>query len=110
VQGQAGVSAGELGLALLVAALGLVVAGAGTAVLFPTLLGIVSRNVEESRRGRATSVVTVVSYLGFLLGPVYVGVWADATDLRGAMVAVAALGGGLFILTGMLLRLSGFTR
>ena len=95
---------------LLVAALGLVVAGAGTAVLFPTLLGIVSRNVEESRRGRATSVVTVVSYLGFLLGPVYVGLWADATDLRGAMVAVAALAGALFILTPMLLRLSGFAR
>jgi predicted MFS family arabinose efflux permease len=97
-------------LTLLVAALGLVVAGAGTAVLFPTLLGIVSRNVEESRRGRATSVVTVVSYLGFLLGPVYVGLWADATDLRGAMIAVAALAGALFILTPMLLRLSGFAR
>ena len=39
---------------LFVAALGLVVAGAGTAVLFPTVIGIVWRNVEESRRGRAT--------------------------------------------------------
>jgi predicted MFS family arabinose efflux permease len=112
--GAAGAAAGALIIAaaptLLVAALGLVVAGAGTAVLFPTLLGIVSRNVEESRRGRATSVVTVVSYLGFLLGPVYVGLWADATDLRGAMIAVAALAGALFILTPMLLRLSGFAR
>jgi MFS family permease len=112
--GAAGAAAGALIIAaaptLLVAALGLVVAGAGTAVLFPTLLGIVSRNVEESRRGRATSVVTVVSYLGFVLGPVYVGLWADATDLRGAMIAVAALAGALFILTPMLLRLSGFAR
>jgi MFS family permease len=112
--GAAAAAAGALIIAaaptLLVAALGLVVAGAGTAVLFPTLLGIVSRNVEESRRGRATSVVTVVSYLGFLLGPVYVGLWADATDLRGAMIAVAALAGALFILTPMLLRLSGFAR
>jgi MFS family permease len=114
LSGAAGAAAGALIIAaaptLLVAALGLVVAGAGTAVLFPTLLGIVSRNVEESRRGRATSVVTVVSYLGFLLGPVYVGLWADATDLRGAMIAVAALAGALFILTPMLLRLTGFTR
>ena len=54
---------------LLVAALGLALAAAGTAVLFPTLIGIVSRSVEESRRGRATSIVTTVSYLGFLLGP-----------------------------------------
>ena len=92
------------------AALGLIVAGAGTAVLFPTLLGIVSRNVDEARRGRATSVVTVVSYMGFLLGPVYVGLWADTTDLRGAMIAVAALAAALFMLTPMLLRLTGFNR
>ena len=110
--GAAGAGAGALIIAaapnLLIAALGLVVAGAGTAVLFPTIIGIVSRNVEESRRGRATSVVTVVSYMGFLLGPVYVGLWADATDLRGAMLAVAALAVALFLLTPLLLRLSGF--
>ncbi|MER7404911.1 MFS transporter [Streptomyces sp. NPDC000070] len=94
---------------LLVATLGLVTAGAGTAVLFPGLLGIMSRNVEESYRGRATSVITTVSYLGFLLGPVYVGLWADATGLRGAMTAVAALAGALFLLTSPLLRLSGST-
>jgi MFS family permease len=92
---------------LVIAGLGLAAAAAGTAVLFPTLLGIVSRNVDESRRGRATSVVTTVSYLGFLVGPVYVGLWADAVGLRGAMVAVAALAVGLFVLTPALLRLSG---
>ncbi|MEU9021392.1 MFS transporter [Actinomadura sp. NPDC048394] len=95
---------------LLVAGAGLAVAAAGTAVLFPTLLGIVSRNVEETRLGRATSVVTTVSYLGFLLGPVYVGVWADAVGLRGAMLAIAALAAALFVLTPALLRASGLTR
>jgi predicted MFS family arabinose efflux permease len=95
---------------LFVAALGLAVAAAGTAALFPTLLGIVSRNVDETSRGRATSIVTTVSYLGFLLGPVYVGLLADATGLRGAMVAVAALAVALFALTPALLRLSGFGR
>jgi MFS family permease len=93
---------------LFIAGLGLSAAGAGTAVLFPTLIGIVSRNVDESRRGRATSVVTTVSYLGFLLGPIYVGLWADAVGLRGAMVAVAALAIGLLVLSPALLRLSGF--
>jgi predicted MFS family arabinose efflux permease len=92
---------------LLVATLGLVMAGAGNAVIFPALLGIMSRNVEESYRGRATSVITTVSSLGFLLGPVYVGLWADATGLRGAMTAVAALAAALFLLTSLLLRLSG---
>jgi MFS family permease len=94
---------------LFIAALGLVVVGAGTAVLFPTLLAVVSRHVEESRRGRATSIVTTVSYLGFLLGPVYVGQWTDAAGLRAAMIAVAALAVILFALTPALLRLSGFS-
>jgi hypothetical protein len=88
---------------------GLVLAAAGTAPLFPTLLSIVSRNVAESARGRATSVVTVVSYLGFLLGPVYVGLWASATGLRGAMVAVAALGVALAAVTLPLLALSRYS-
>ncbi|MEU8303217.1 MFS transporter [Actinomadura sp. NPDC048955] len=93
---------------LAVAAIGLAVAAAGTAVLFPTLLRLVARNVEDDYRGRATSVVTTVSYLGFLAGPVYVGLWADAVGLRGAMVAVAALAVVLFVLAPVLLRLSGF--
>ncbi|MES9539389.1 MFS transporter [Actinomadura sp. NPDC000600] len=91
-----------------VAGAGLALAAAGTAVLFPTLLRLVARNVDEDRRGRATSVVTTVSYLGFLAGPVYVGLWADAVGLRGAMVAVAALAVALLVLTPPLLRLSGF--
>jgi predicted MFS family arabinose efflux permease len=95
---------------LVVAAVGLVVAGAGTAVLFPTIVGMVSRTVAESYRGRATSIVTTVSYLGFLLGPVYVGAWADALGLRGAMVAVALLGAALFLLAPVLLRVAGGTR
>jgi MFS family permease len=95
---------------LLIAGLGLAAAAAGTAVLFPTLLGVVSRDIDESQRGRATSIVTTVSYLGFLTGPVYVGLWADAVGLRGAMVAVAALAVGLFVVAPALLRLSGFGR
>jgi MFS family permease len=91
-----------------VAVAGLVLAAAGTAALFPTLLSIVSRNAVESSRGRATSIVTVVSYLGFLLGPVYVGLWASATGLRGAMVAVGALGLALAALTVPLLALSRY--
>lgn len=91
---------------LSIAGLGLAAAAAGTAVLFPTLLGVVSRNVDEPHRGRATSVVTTLSYLGFLLSPAYVGLWAEAVGLRGAMIAVAVLGIGLFVLTPALLRLS----
>lgn len=91
--------------ALPVDALGLAMAGAGTSVLLPTVLGFVSRGVEEARRGRAISVVTTVSYLGGLLGPGYVGLWANAGGLRAAMAAVAALTAGVVALTPVLLRL-----
>lgn len=94
----------DLGTALA----GLVLSGAGTAVLFPTLVGLVSRNVEESRRGRATSVVGTVAYLGFLLGPVYIGAWSGVAGLRGAMAADACLSGVLFLLAVPLLRLTGY--
>jgi MFS family permease len=60
-------------------------------VLFPTLLGIVSRTLPDSHRGRGTSVVSGVSYLGFLLGPAYVGGCASIGGLRVAMLAVGAL-------------------
>jgi MFS family permease len=76
---------------LAVDAVGLLTAAAGTAVLFPTLLGIVSRVLRESHRGRGTSLVSTVSYVGFLLGPVYVGLWSSLAGLRVAMLAVGAL-------------------
>ncbi|WGW13950.1 MFS transporter [Saxibacter everestensis] len=84
---------------LVVNALGLALAAAGTAVLFPMILSVVSTRVDETNRGRATSTVSTVAYLGFLLGPSYVGFWSDAVGLRGAMLAVAALGGLLLLFT-----------
>jgi MFS family permease len=105
----AGASVIALAPSVPVALAGLVLAAAGTAALFPTLLSIVSRNVAEAARGRATSIVTVVSYLGFLLGPVYVGLWAAVAGLRGAMIAVAALGLVLAALTLPLLALSRYS-
>lgn len=74
-----------------VALIGLALAATGTSVLYPTLLSRATAGVPDSRRGRATSAVATTSYLGFVFGPVYVGVIAAATGLRGAMVAVAAL-------------------
>lgn len=71
--------------------LGLAIAAAGTAVLFPTLLSHSLRHVEPAQRGGATSVITTSAYLGFLLGPAYVGLLADLAGLRLAIVAVAAL-------------------
>ncbi|WP_203416966.1 MFS transporter [Jiangella ureilytica] len=88
-----------------IALTGLGLAAAGTAVLQPTVLGLVARRVDETARGRATAVVTTVAYLGFLAGPVYVGQWAGAVGLPGAMLAVAAVAVVLALLTWPAVRL-----
>jgi predicted MFS family arabinose efflux permease len=89
-------------LPLGVAALAL--AAAGTAVLFPTILGVVSRAVPEHQRARATSVVSTVAYAGFLAGPAYVGFISDVEGLRGAMIAVALLTAAMATLIPAVLR------
>ncbi len=104
VTAAAGTALVSVATAVPVVLLGLALAAAGTAVLFPMLMGVVAAHVGEAARGRATSVVTTVAYLGFLAGPVYVGRWAEATGLPGAMVAVAALAVTLAVLTWPLLR------
>jgi MFS family permease len=70
---------------------GLALAAAGTAVVFPTLMSVLTTTVPDERRGTATSVVTTVAYIGFIAGPVYVGTWAGTVGLSGAMLAVAGL-------------------
>jgi MFS transporter len=95
VAGAGGVPAGLAGLAL---------AAAGIAALFPTLMSVLTATAPDERRGTATSVVTTVAYLGFLAGPVYVGTWAGAVGLPGAMLAVAGLAAGLALLAGAALR------
>jgi MFS family permease len=74
-----------------VALAGLVLAALGTATLFPTLLSRSLRSTGPAQHGRATSKVATTAYLGFLLGPAYVGLLADSSDLRGALVGVAVL-------------------
>src|SRR5918999_1661546 len=95
VAGAGGGPAGPAGLAL---------AAAGTAALFPTLMSVLTATVPDERRGAATSVVTTVAYLGFIAGPVFVGTWAGAVGLPGAMLAVAGLAAGLALLAGGALR------
>ncbi|NUS00281.1 MAG: MFS transporter [Kribbellaceae bacterium] len=74
-----------------VALVGLVLAALGTATLFPTLLSCSLRGTDPAQHGRATSKVATTAYLGFLLGPVYVGLLAASCDLRGALIGVAVL-------------------
>ncbi|MFG6446460.1 MFS transporter [Microbacterium sp. P07] len=74
-----------------VALAGLAIAAVGTSVLFPTLLSRATRDVTDVARGRATSIIGTTAYLGFVLGPVYVGYLSSSLGLRGALIGVAAL-------------------
>jgi MFS family permease len=87
---------------------GLALAAIGTSVLFPTLLSRATRDVPADHRGRVTSAVATTAYLGFVLGPVYVGVLSDGVGLRGAMVGVAALVAAFTLLAPLVTR--GSTR
>lgn len=104
VTAAAGTSLLALTASLLPALLGLALAAAGTAVIFPAVLGLATADVPAAARGTATSVVSTLAYLGFLIGPVYVGHWAQAAGLPGAMLAVAALAAALALLAWPALR------
>ena len=107
--GAAGTTLVALAVDLPSALIGVVVAAAGTAVLFPTLLSIAAEQTGSASSGFATSRVTAISYLGFLGGPVYVGFWSAAFDLQLAFVAVACLGLFLALLARWPLRAYTFS-
>jgi predicted MFS family arabinose efflux permease len=88
-----------------IALAGLALAATGTSVLFPTLLSKSLRDVPDALRGRATSMIGTTAYLGFVLGPAYVGLLAGAVNLRGAMCGVAVLAVGFAVLAPRAIRL-----
>ncbi|MEV0611741.1 MFS transporter [Nonomuraea sp. NPDC050404] len=70
---------------------GIVAAAVGTSALYPTLLSYGLRPVPDASRGRATSTISTVAYLGYLAGPAYFGLLADAMGVQRAFTGVAAL-------------------
>ncbi len=91
----AAAAAGSAWLALI----GIAVAGLGTSVCAPTIIGMAGAWAGPERRAGAISTVTTIAYLGFLLGPAAVGaassVWSLPVALGGVAVLallVAALG------------------
>jgi len=93
------VQAGALGLLVagngafapsLVAALLL---GAGTAMVYPTLIAAVSDASQPRDRARVVGVYRFWRDFGFVLGALIAGVGADATSPRTAIMIVAVLTG-----------------
>ena len=87
-----------------VALVGLALAAVGTSVLFPTLLSQAVRGIDDDVRGSTTSIIATTAYIGFLLGPVYVGLLSSAVGLRGSMIGVTVLVAAFGMLAPLVLR------
>jgi MFS family permease len=82
------------GLALV----GVAIAGAGISVCAPVLFSLAGRGADAAVRGAAVSIVTTIAYLGFLVGPAAVGLFANATTLETSLAAVAGVAVALAVL------------
>jgi MFS family permease len=96
--GAAGTLLAALAGSVPVALAGIAVAGVGTSVCAPTLLGLAGRLVGPDQRGSAVSAVTTLAYAGFLVGPAAVGLAAGATSLPVALAGVASVAALLAVL------------
>jgi MFS family permease len=75
------------------------VGGAGISIAAPALFGGGGRNAAPHERGRAVATVTTIGYLGFLVGPPFVGGAAEAVGLRAAFAALALVAVALVVAT-----------
>jgi MFS family permease len=75
------------------------IGGAGISIAAPALFGGGGRNAAPEERGRAVATVTTIGYLGFLVGPPFVGGAAEAVGLRAAFAALALVAVALVIAT-----------
>ena len=82
-----------------VAVAGFFVGGAGISTAAPTLFGGAGRNAAPDERGRAVATVTTIGYLGFLVGPPFVGGAAEAVGLRAAFATLALVAVALVVVT-----------
>ena len=75
--------------------LGSVLLGAGTAMVYPTLLAAVSDASEPAWRARGLSVYRFWRDLGYGIGALAAGILADLFGLTVPIVAVGALAAGI---------------
>jgi MFS family permease len=74
-----------------IALAGIILAGAGCAVLAPTIIGVAGRAAAPHERATVVGSLTTLMYLGFLVGPAAVGGLAELATLRLSLTAVAGL-------------------
>jgi MFS family permease len=88
--------------------IGFALAGLGVATLIPAVYHAADE-LPGLRRGTGLAVINWLLRIGFLLSPPLIGLLADATSLRAALVAVVVAGVGSMLLAGALPRRVGNT-
>jgi MFS family permease len=73
------------------AAMSAVVLGAGTALVYPTLIAAISDAVSPVARAPTVGVYRLWRDMGYVVGGLLAGLAADAIDYSGAIAIVAAL-------------------
>lgn len=79
-------------------ALGFLVVGFALSAVVPIAFSLAG-DLAPGKVGSATSVLTTMSYGGFLLGPVMVGGLAEAFGLRLALATIVVAGAAIFVLS-----------
>ncbi len=83
---------------------GTAVAGAGVSVIAPTLFSAVGARSAPGRAGTDLALVTAFGYVGFVTGPVVVGLLSEALTLPRAIAALSVLGLAIAVAGPLLLR------
>jgi MFS family permease len=76
-----------------------VLMGAGTAMVYPTLLAVIGDVAHPAWRGRAIGVYRLWRDLGYAVGAIVAGVTADALGIRSAiwLIATITAASGIFV-------------
>ena len=102
VRGSAGLAAVGLVIAItapwpLIAIAGFALVGLGLANLVPVFFGAVGR-IPGQNTGSAIAALATIGYAGFLVGPPFIGIVADATSLQFSLgvIVLACVAVGIF--------------
>jgi MFS family permease len=81
----------------LIAIAGFALVGLGLANLVPVFFGAVGR-IPGQNTGSAIAALATIGYAGFLVGPPFIGIVADATSLQFSLgvIVLACLAVGIF--------------
>jgi len=86
---------------IIVTSLSFMIVGLGTSSIVPSVYSLAGKNTKISV-GMALTIVSSISFLGFLLGPPLIGYISHATDLRYSYAIFALSGLGIVILASKL--------